>query len=44
VLVLMKPKLAKRPLTVYEFFRGPAKLSGFLGRKHDGSPNWFRGS
>lgn len=37
---LMKPKLAKRELTVYEFFRELAKLGGFLGRKHDGEPGW----
>jgi len=40
VLLLMKPKLAKKELTVYEFFRGLAKLGGFLGRKHDGEPGW----
>jgi hypothetical protein len=40
VLLLMKPKLAKKELTVYEFFRGLAKLGGFLGRKHDGDPGW----
>ena len=40
VLLLMKPKLAKQDLTVYGFFRGLAKLGGFLGRKHDGEPGW----
>jgi hypothetical protein len=36
----MRPKLAKRDLTTYEFFRELAKLGGFLGRKHDGEPGW----
>lgn len=40
VLLLMRPKLAKQDLTVYEFFRGLAKLGGFLARKHDGEPGW----
>ena len=39
-LLLMKPKLAKQELTVYEFFRELAKLGGFLARKHDGEPGW----
>ena len=39
-LQLMKPKLAKKELTVYEFFREVAKLGGFLARKHDGEPGW----
>jgi len=39
-LLLMKPKLAQRDLTVYEFFREVAKLGGFLARKHDGEPGW----
>ncbi len=39
-LMLMKPKLAKQELTVYEFFREVAKLGGFLARKHDGEPGW----
>jgi len=27
-------------MTVYEFFRELAKLSGFLGRKGGGEPGW----
>lgn len=39
-LLALRPKLAKKPLTVYGFFREVAKLGGFLGRKHDGEPGW----
>lgn len=39
-LMLARPKLQGRHLTVYEFFRELAKLGGFLGRKHDGEPGW----
>ncbi len=39
-LIAYKPKLAKKPLTVFGFFRAVAMLGGFLGRKHDGEPGW----
>lgn len=39
-LIANNPKLAKKPMTVYGFFRAVAMLGGFLGRKHDGEPGW----
>jgi len=39
-LKIVKPKLATKQLSVYEFFRELAKLGGFLARKHDGEPGW----
>ncbi|MBL4883652.1 MAG: IS4 family transposase [Planctomycetaceae bacterium] len=36
----MRPRLRKKYLTVYEFFRELAKLGGFIGRKSDGEPGW----
>ena len=36
----LRPKVAKKALTVYEFFREVAKLGGFLARKSDGEPGW----
>jgi len=39
-LQMLRPRLKKTTLTVYEFFRELAKLGGFLGRKHDGEPGW----
>lgn len=39
-LKIVKPKLATKQLSVYEFFRELAKLGGFLGRTHDGEPGW----
>ncbi|MCX7386218.1 MAG: IS4 family transposase [Planctomycetales bacterium] len=39
-MLLMKPKLAKPELTVYDFFCELATLGGFLARKHDGEPGW----
>lgn len=36
----MRPRLRKKELTVYEFFRELAKLGGFIGRKSDGEPGW----
>lgn len=36
----LRPKLANKSLTVYDFFREVAKLGGFLGRKSDGEPGW----
>ena len=39
-LTLLRPKLAKPDLTVYEFFRGLAMCGGFMGRKNDGDPGW----
>lgn len=36
----LRPKVANKSLTVYEFFREVAKLGGFLGRKSDGEPGW----
>ena len=36
----LKLKLEADKLTVREFWRGVARLGGFLGRKSDGEPGW----
>ena len=35
------PGVRTADLTTREFYRGLAKLGGFLGRKHDGEPGWI---
>ena len=39
-LKLARPKVKLTGMSVYTFFRELAKLGGFLGRKHDGEPDW----
>jgi Transposase Tn5 dimerisation domain len=36
----MQEVAPQRLLTVREFFRGVARLGGFLARKGDGEPGW----
>ena len=35
------PGIRKSEMTVRQFYRGLAKLGGFLARKHDGEPGWI---
>jgi Transposase DNA-binding/Transposase Tn5 dimerisation domain len=35
------PGVSKDNLTVRQFYRGLARLGGFLARKHDGEPGWI---
>jgi hypothetical protein len=37
----LKKTIAPQAMTIREFYRGVAKLGGFLGRKSDGEPGWM---
>ena len=41
MLILARKLPRGKKMTVGEFYRGMAKLGGFIGRKSDGEPGWI---